>query len=71
MMAERYVAWFVPVCASCSWRGVACRMPLEIEAEPVECPCCGAGVGAEVRTGSWRTFSLSRAAGLRERRHGS
>ena len=68
MIAERDVAWFVPVCVRCSWRGVPCRMPLEIEAEPTECPSCGSGVGAEVRKGSWRTFTRARAAGLRARR---
>jgi hypothetical protein len=62
------VAWFVPMCGSCSWRGVPCRTTVEIEAEPVECPRCGAGLGAVIVAGSWRTFTRSRAAGLRERR---
>jgi hypothetical protein len=66
--AEPEVAWLQPVCFRCGWQGVPCRMPWEIAAEPVECPVCGSGVGAEVRKGSWRVFSRSRVAGLRRRR---
>jgi hypothetical protein len=63
---ERDVAWLVPFC-SCGWRGAPCRTEREIAAEPVECPNCGQSVGAEVRKGSWRAFSLARIAALRAR----
>jgi hypothetical protein len=70
MTPEKDVAWSVPVCERCGWRGLPCRTAEEIAAEPTECPDCGQDVGAELRKGSWRAFSAGRIAGLRERRSG-
>lgn len=66
-MTEQDVSWIVAVCL-CGWRGLPCRTSEEIATEPPECPVCGGDLGAELLKGSWRTFSRSRVAGLRERR---
>jgi hypothetical protein len=65
---EPQFAWVVPVCAGCDWRGAPCRTDREIAGEPTHCPRCGAGVGAELRKGTWRAFTRARVAALRERR---
>jgi hypothetical protein len=64
---EPDVAWAVAVCV-CGWRGAPCRTGEEIAGEPAECPRCGGDLGAEILKGSWRTFTRSRVAALRERR---
>jgi hypothetical protein len=61
------VSWYVPTCR-CSWRGLPCRTQDDVDQEPERCPQCGGELGAEIRKGSYRTFSLNRVAGLRERR---
>jgi hypothetical protein len=62
------VAWFVPICVACGWRGAPCRTSWELAAEPVRCPGCGGELSAELWKGPWRQFSLARAAALRARR---
>lgn len=66
MSRDPQVAWFVPICQACGWRGIPARTPEQLETQPIErCPACGAGLAAEIRKGSWRTFTRGRAAALR------